>query len=176
MSGDSKGNGFDFSQFTETIKQLERLGADMSKVANRVLDAGSEPARQAFVNNVLFDTTTPEGRRQHEHARDHVVVSKTKTASRSKNKYRIIGADDGKSATFSRQRQAQKEGSNRRKRSIGSSKTAEGNTFDYLYMAENGTTRAPAHPFIDKAYRAAQTAASEPMKQALLQEIDNHLR
>ena len=132
-------NGFDLSEFTELIGQLERLGADEKKVAERVLDAGSEPARLAFIGNM-----PPKSKKDKEQARDNVTVSKTKTAKKSKNKYRVIGALDQK--------------------------------FVYLYYIENGTIKMPARPFTEKAYQAAQAAASEPMRQALLQEIDNHLR
>lgn len=132
-------NGFNFDELTELITRLEKLGADMDQVAERVLDAGSEPARQAFAKNVPYD----KNNKDNEHARDNVVVSKTRIARKSKNKYRLIGALDRK--------------------------------FEYLYYVEYGTSKAPPHPFVEKAYRDAQAAAIEPMKQALIQEIDRHL-
>ena len=132
-------NGFNFDELSELITQLEKLGADMDQVAERVLDAGSEPARQAFLKNVPYDKSNKDN----EHARDNIVVSKTRTARKSKNKYRIVGALNRK--------------------------------FEYLYYVEYGTSKAPPHPFIEKAYRDAQAAAIEPMKQALIQEIDRHL-
>lgn len=134
-------NGFDYSEFDELITQLEQLGADMDQVAERVLDAGSEPARKAFQRNVPYDKTNKDP--NHEHARDNIVVSRTRIARKTKNKYRLIGALDRK--------------------------------FEYLYYVEYGTTQAPPHPFIEKAYRDAQAAAIEPMKQALIQEIERHL-
>lgn len=136
-------NGFDFSEFTDLIKQLEQLGADSKQVAERVLNAGSEPAKQAFINNTPFDETTEESKRTHEHARNSITVSKTKSSKRG-SKYRIVGADNEK--------------------------------FKYLFFVENGTIKIPAKPFRDKAYREARAAASEPMEQALIQEINNHLR
>jgi len=132
-------NGFNFDELSELITQLEKLGADMDQVAERVLDAGSEPARQAFLKNVPYDKSNKDN----EHARDNIVVSKTRTARKSKNKYRLVGALNRK--------------------------------FEYLYYVEYGTSKAPPHPFIEKAYRDAQAAAIEPMKQALIQEIDRHL-
>ena len=134
-------NGFDYSEFDELITQLEKLGADMDQVAKRVLDAGSEPARRAFQKNVPYDESNKDP--SHEHARDNIVVSRTRTARKTKNKYRLIGALDRR--------------------------------FEYLYYVEYGTTQAPPHPFIEKAYRDAQAAASEPMRQALIQEIERHL-
>ena len=134
-------NGFNFDELSELITQLEKLGADMDQVAERVLDAGSEPARQAFLKHVPYDKSNKDP--NHEHARDNIVVSKTRTSRKTKNKYRLIGALDRR--------------------------------FEYLYYVEYGTTQAPPHPFIEKAYRDAQAAAIEPMKQALIQEIDRHL-
>ncbi len=132
-------NGLDLSEFTELIKQLEQLGADTDQIAENVLDAGVEPARQAFIRNL-----PPNSKKDKEHARDNVIISKTKRAKKSKNKFRVIGALDRK--------------------------------FEYLFYVENGSVRAPAHPFIEKAYRDALAAASEPMKEALVREIDEHLR
>ena len=130
-------NGFDLSEFTEMLSQLEQLGEDIDIIAEQVLNAGSEPARQAFIKN------TPLSDEEKEHARDNIVVSKTRTARKSKNKYRLIGALDRK--------------------------------FEYLYYVENGTVRAPAKPFIEKAYREAQAAASEPMRQAFIQEFEKRM-
>jgi HK97 gp10 family phage protein len=132
-------NGFDLSQLSETIKQLEQLGADMNAVSERVLDAGSEPARRAFINNM-----PPNSKKDKPHARNNVIVSKTRTARKSKSRYRVIGALDPE--------------------------------FKYLYYVENGHVRATEHPFVEKAYRAAQAAASDPMEKVLLQEIENHLK
>lgn len=176
MPGDSMGNGFDFSELTELIKQIESMGADMDKIAEHVLDAGSEPARKAFQNNVPYDTTTPEGQRRHPHARDNVIVYRTQHAKRSGNKYRLIGADDGKTVKYKRRRQPQKEGSKRKRRTTGNSREVEGSTFDYLWMVENGSTKATAQPFVEKAYREARDASNGPMKDAFIQEIENHLR
>lgn len=145
-------NGFDFSEFTQMINQLEGLGADMNKVAEHVLDAGSEPARAAFAENVPYDSKTPESMHSYKHAKDNVVVSKTRTARKSKNKYRLIDAKTNKTDP----------------------KTGE--AIPYLYYREYGTTKNPAKPWVDKAYTAAQAAASTPMENALIQEIDNHLR
>lgn len=133
--------GFNFDEFNELINQLEQLGADMDQVAEKVLDAGSEPAREAFKRNVPYDKTNKG--LYHEHARDNIIVSKTRIARKTKNKYRLIGALDRK--------------------------------FEYLYYVEYGTTQAPPHPFIERAYREAQAAAAEPMRQALVQEIERHL-
>jgi HK97 gp10 family phage protein len=136
-------NGFDISQFNDLIKQMESLGADTNKIAEKVLNAGSEPARRAFQNNVPVDTKTPEEKRRHPHAKDNVKVTKTRKSRRG-NKYRVIGA--------------------------------EGDTFIYLWYLENGTIKMPVKPFLEKAERAARAAASSPMEQALLQEIENHLK
>lgn len=138
VNGDK--NGIDYSEFNELITELEKFGADIDQVAERVLDAGSEPARQAFAKNVPYDKSN----RDNLHARDYIVVSKTRTARGTKNKYRLIGALDRR--------------------------------FEYLYYVEYGTTKAPPHPFIERAYRDAQAAASEPMRQALLQEFDRYVR
>ena len=135
-------NGINFDEFTELITQLEQFGADLDQVAERVLDAGSEPARRAFQKNVPYDESNKDP--DHEHARDNIVVSRTRTARKTKNKYRLIGALDRR--------------------------------FEYLYYVEYGTTKAPPHPFIEKAYRDAQAAASEPMRQALLREFDRYVR
>lgn len=136
-------NGFDISEFVETIKQLEQLGADANQIAERVLDAGSEPAKQEFQKNIPKDSG---------HAQENVVVSKTKTAKSTKSRYRVIGSKTKKVDP----------------------KTGE--DVPYLYYVEYGHTRAPAHPFKEKAYRAASTAAKEPMEEALVKEIENHLR
>ena len=136
-------NRIDFSQFDALISQVEQLGADTDAVAERVLDAGCGPAKEAFKKNVPYDTKTPPNSRKHEHARDHVTVSKTKK-SKYGNKYRTIGAS--------------------------------GEKFLYLFYIENGTSRMPAKPFRERAYRDAKTASSEPMRQALIKEIENHLR
>lgn len=136
-------NGIDFSQFDELIGKVEQLGADMDAVAERVLDAGCGPAMEAFKRNVPYDTVTPPHRRKHEHARDHVTVSRTRK-SKYGNKYRTIGAN--------------------------------GEEFVYLFYLENGTSTMPAKPFRERAYRDARAAASEPMRQALIKEIENHLR
>lgn len=143
-------NGFDLSEFNELIGQLESLGANMNQVAERVLDAGSEPARQAFEKNVPFDEITPEDRRHYEHARNTVKVSKTKTAKKTKNRYRLIEAKTAK-------------------------RDAQGKLVPYLYYVEYGSIQAPAKPWVEKAYRDARSAASEPMKQALVKEIERHL-
>ena len=131
-------NGFDISDLTTLIDEIERLGADINKISEIVLDAGSEAARQAFIKNM-----PPNSNKDELHARDNVTVTKTRKSKKG-NKYRLIGAHDEK--------------------------------FVYLYFVENGTTKAIPHHFIEKAYRAAQYAASEPMKQALIQEIENHLK
>jgi len=154
-------NGFEFSEFTGLIEQLEQLGADMDQVAERVLDAGSEPARLAFQKNV------PRSKKNKEHAQDNVMVSKTRE-SKYGNKYRVIGAA-GKKVDMKRTRVTSKG-----KVQHYTEKYAD--QFSYLYFVEHGTTRAPARPFLEKAYRDAQAAANEPMKNALVQEIENHLR
>jgi HK97 gp10 family phage protein len=163
-------NGFDFSQFTELITQVEKLGADMDQVTEHVLDAGSEPAKLAFQNNVPVDTTTPTDKRQHEHARDHVGVSKTKK-SKYGNKYRVIGATGGNSANRISMKRTRNYRGNVQKYT-----DTNADPFAYLYIVENGSSTSSAHPFIEKAYREAQVKAGEPMAQALVQEIENHLR
>ncbi len=130
--------GFDISEFNQMIAQFESMGADKNKIAERVLDAGSEPARQSFMKN------TPRSEDEKEHAQDNVVVSKTRTARKTKNRYRLIGALDRR--------------------------------FEYLFYVENGTSSAPAKPFIEKAYREAQAAAIEPMKQAFYEEFEKYMR
>lgn len=142
--------GFDLSEFNELIDQLVQFGADMDQVAEKVLDAGSEPARRAFEKNVPFDEDTPENKRTYEHARNTVAVTKTKIARKSKNKYRLIEAKTTK-------------------------RDAQGKLVPYLYYVEYGSTQAPAKPWIEKAYRDAQAAASEPMAKALVDEIERYL-
>ncbi len=156
-------NSFDFSQFTDLISQVERLGADLDKVAENVLDAGSEPARKAFADNLPYDTKTPQDKRQHRHARDHVKVSKS-SKSRWGNKYRLIGATSSKGNSISALKRIRK-GDN-----------SSGDEFEYLSYVEYGHSKAPSHPFLQKAHNAAKAAASEPMREALLREIENHLR
>jgi hypothetical protein len=85
-------NGFNLSEFDELINQLEQFGADMNQVAEHVLDAGSEPARQAFEKVVPFDEDTPQDKRTHEHARNTVSVTRTRTAKKTKNRYRLVEA------------------------------------------------------------------------------------
>ena len=134
----SGNNGFDISEFDIMINQLEKMGIDTAQIAENVLDAGSEPARQAFIRNMR-----PNSKRDKEHARDNVVVSKTRIARKTKNRYRLVG-------TLNR-------------------------NFEYLYYVENGTTQAPPHPFIEKAYRAARDATVEPMKEAYNREFDKNM-
>lgn len=141
-------NGINFDEFNELITQLEQFGADLDQVAERVLDAGSEPARRAFQKNVPYDESNKDP--NHKHARDNVVVSKTRTARRTRNKYRLIEAKTQK-------------------------RDKNGKLVPYLYYVEYGSVNAPAKPWIEKAYRDAQAAASEPMRQALIQEIERHL-
>jgi HK97 gp10 family phage protein len=79
-------DGFYLDEFDELIKQIELLGANTDAVAEAVLDAGVAPAKEAFRNNVPYDTErdNPQG-----HARDNIKVSKTKT-SKYGTKYRVI--------------------------------------------------------------------------------------
>jgi hypothetical protein len=116
-----------------------------------VLDAGSEPARQAYAESIPYDADTPEGKRTYPHARDTVKVSKTRIAKTTKNRHRLIEANTKKV-------------------------DASGKTIPYLYYVEYGSTQAPPHPWIEKAYRKAQAAAAEPMKEALVKEFDEHVR
>lgn len=136
-------NKIDYSQFDELVKDVERLGADMDKIAETVLDAGSEPTRQAYAKKIPYDTTTPSNKRKHGHARDNLKVSRTKR-SRSGGKYRLVEATDKE--------------------------------FNYLWYLEKGTSRINERKFIQKAYDAAKKAAQEPMKQALLKEIEKHIK
>ena len=86
----------DYSSFTDNIKRLEALHADMNKVAEKVLDAGAEPARAAFARNIPRSNT--EGK---EHAQDNVRVFKTKNVRKS-TRYRIIRVGKSlKDRTFS---------------------------------------------------------------------------
>lgn len=84
------------------------------------------------------------------HAQESVVVSKTKKSKRG-SKYRLIDSKTKKKDP----------------------KTGE--KVPYLYYVEYGHVRAPAHPFLEKANRDAQAAASEPMREAFVQEIEKHL-
>lgn len=143
--------GFDLTELEETIRQLESVGANMNSIAETVLEAGSEPAMEAFKKNVPFDKDTPEERHNYEHAQNTVKVSKTKIAKRTKNRYRLIEAKTTK-------------------------KGADGKLIPYLYYREYGTTRDPAEPFIEKAYREAQAAAAEPMRQAFIKEYEKYMR
>jgi len=136
--------GINYSEFSDLINKLEVMGADVNKIAERVLDAGCEPAKRAFARSLPYDTKTR--RRTYPHARDTVNISNTKTARKSKNKYRLIEAKTKK---------------------IG----ADGKSVPYLYYLEH-----TGKPWINKAYRNAQSAASEPMKQALLEEIEKHIK
>lgn len=131
-------NGFDLSEFGEMISQLEQVCEDIDLIAEQVLNAGSEPAKQAFIKNM-----PPNSKKEKDHARDNVVISKTRIARKSKNRYRLIGALDSK--------------------------------FEYLYYVENGTTKALAKPFIEKANREAQSAASGPMKEAFNREFEKRM-
>jgi HK97 gp10 family phage protein len=133
-------NGFNYSEFDDLIKQLENLGADMDAVTEAVLDAGNEPAKQAFIRCMPPDSTTKHGQ---PHARDNVVVSPTRKAKNG-SKYRLVGTLDRR--------------------------------FVYLYYVEYGHSKAPPHPFIEKAYREARAAAREPMEQELIRQIEKHLR
>lgn len=144
--------GFDFSQFTQLIKQVEELGADRDEVAEHVLDAGSEPARQTFADNIPFDEGTPESRHPYKHAKDTVTVSGTRIAKRSRNKFRLIEPKTNKVDP----------------------KT--GKLVPYLYYREYGSTKASAKPWHEKASKAARDAAIEPMKKALVDEIEKRLR
>jgi HK97 gp10 family phage protein len=130
--------GFDTTEFNEMIEQLEKMGADVNSITETVLDAGSESTKQAFIKNM-----PPNSKKDKEHARDNVEVSKTKTARKSKNKYRVIGALNRK--------------------------------FEYLYYVENGTSKAPAHPFIEKAYREAKDTTTELMVDAFNKEFDKYM-
>ncbi len=138
MPGNARGNGFDLSELNELISKVEQLGANMAKVSQRILDAGSEPARRAFIRNM-----PPNSKKDKKHARDNVTVTKTRTSRRG-TRYRLIGA--------------------------------HGEEFRYLWYVENGHSKAPAHPFVERAYRDASNAASEPMREAAVNEIENHLR
>ncbi len=137
-SNKMNGNGFDFSDFSGLIDKIEQMGADKDSIAEHVLDAGCEPARQAFIRNM-----PPNSLKDKPHARNNVTITKTRK-SKSGGRYRLVGAHDKK--------------------------------FIYLYYVENGTTKAPPHHFLEKAYRAAQYAAKEPMENALIGEIENHLK
>lgn len=79
-------DGFTFEEFTELIKQFEELGADMDMVAEAVLNAGEGPAKEAYKNNIPYDSQerNPQG-----HAKDNITVTKTKT-SKYGTKYRVI--------------------------------------------------------------------------------------
>ena len=142
--------GFDISEFDQMIKSLEKMGANTNQIAEVVLDAGCAPAVEAFTPNVPFDNKTPEEKHTYEHARNTVTVSKTRIARKTKNRYRLIEAKTTK-------------------------KDADGNIVPYLYFRENGSTTAPAKPWIEKAYRAAQAAAVEPMKEAFNREFDKYM-
>lgn len=130
--------GFDLTELSETISQLERIGANLDSIAEVVLEAGSGPAMEAFKKAL------PRSTEEKEHAQDNVVVTKTRRARKTKNKFRVIGALDRK--------------------------------FVYLYYIEYGTTKAIAHPFLEKAYRDAQIAASVPMKEAFNKEYEKYMR
>ena len=75
-------NGFDITQLDDCIRQLEEMGADTDKITEKVLNAGSEPARRAFQVNIPVDNRTPEEKRRHPHAKDNVKVSKTKKSKK----------------------------------------------------------------------------------------------
>lgn len=151
--------GFDFSEFSQLIDKIEAMGLDEDEVSEAVLEAGSEPARQAFERNV------PRSKLDKEHAQDNVKVSKTRTSRKSKNKYRLIGASGESEVSFKR-----------KKRNSSGSYTEKNDQFTYLYFVEYGTTYAPPHPFIEKAYRDAHAAAADPMSEALAQKIEEKLR
>lgn len=82
----NQGYGFDLTEFNALVNRIEMLGADMDAVAERVLDAGSEPARAAFAAVVPYDDKNVDSI----HARDNITVSRTKTSKRG-TKFRIIG-------------------------------------------------------------------------------------
>ncbi len=142
--------GFDISEFDQMIKSLEKMGVNNEQIAEIILDAGCGPAVEAFKSNVPFDKNTPDEKHNYMHARDTVKVSKTKTARRTKNRYRLIEPKTTK-------------------------KDASGKIVPYLYYLENGSTKSPAKPWIEKTYRAARDVAIEPMKEAFNREFDKYM-
>jgi hypothetical protein len=85
----------DYSEYSNLIKKLEAMGANMNKVAEDVLNAGSEPARQAFARNV------PRSSKEKEHAQDNVRCFPT-TTSKKGTRYRVIKVGKSqKDRTFS---------------------------------------------------------------------------
>lgn len=100
---------------------------------------------------LAYERNVPRSTLDKEHAQDHIKVSKTRKSKRG-SKYRLIDAETQKKDP----------------------KT--GKPVPYLYYVEYGHSRAPAHPFIEKAYREAHAAASDPMAEALVQKIEEKLR
>ncbi len=86
-------SGFNYEEFDQMVGRVERLGADMDRVSKDVLNAGCEPARQAFAKKIPYDSKTPRNKRRHEHARKNIISTRTKK-SRSGSKYRVIKARD----------------------------------------------------------------------------------
>jgi hypothetical protein len=84
----------DYSEYSALIKKLESMGANMDKVAEAVLDAGSEPARQAFTRNI------PRSSKEKEHAQDNIRIFPTEKSKKG-TRYRIIlAAKSRKDRTF----------------------------------------------------------------------------
>lgn len=73
----------DYKSFTKNIRMLEALEANMSKIADKVLEAGTEPARKAFARNV------PRSKLNKPHAQDNIRAFKI---GRGSKKYVIIKA------------------------------------------------------------------------------------
>lgn len=133
--------GIDYSEFSELIQQIEQLGMSENEIAEEVLDEAEPEAIETFRANM-----PPSSDKEKEHARDNVIASRSKT-SKNGSRYRVVGA------------------ANR-----GGSGGMNWDMFRYLFFVENGTSKAPAHPFIKKA-EAAIAAKVQPKMVLKLQSI-----
>lgn len=133
----------DYGEFNELVRQVEQLGLSEEEIAKELLDEVEADAIEIFRANM-----PPNSDKEKEHARDNVIASRTKT-SKNGSRYRIIGAA--------------KRGGN----AVGG---MNWDSFRYLFYVENGTSSAPAHPFIKKT-EAAIAAEVQPKMVLKLQSI-----
>lgn len=77
--------GLDYSDFLKFAKDFEALGGDMDEIAVEVLEAGAEPAVQAYRAALPVGAKkNPQG-----HARDNVFIDKPQKSKRGTH-YRVV--------------------------------------------------------------------------------------
>lgn len=134
----------DYSEFNELVRQVEQLGLSEEEIANELLDEVESDAIEIFRANM-----PPNSDKEGEHARDNVIASRTKLSHKYGTRYRIVGAA---------------------KRGGNAAGGMNWEPFRYLFYVENGTSRAPAHPFVKKT-EAAIAAKVQPKMVLKLQSI-----